>query len=286
MLYNWSKLNESFFDNIENDIFDDNIIDNNTNNKIYGVYSFAECNTPEDFAEFIDNNIHIIDLYKLLVKYKDKLWESVKLRDNMSTYQKPTIIPKDVINDIKKWNSAYNVIYNGENIITYCNSKGHYVFQVLVYITKNHEPSFSIWLYNTNTLLYHYTINTNSYKEFLIDCCRKSLGNLTYVKDLLISTNNIDPVNESFFDDIEDDIESDSLISHTSFNKLYGVINIDDCYTKDDFITYLMNILKIEEIVNKTNDYLVKYNLYDTKTNELSIPYRGLIQCLIYLHVI
>ena len=81
-------------------------------------------------------------------------------------------------------------------------------------------------------------------------------------------------LNESFFDNIEDDIESDILISQTSFNKLYGLTNIEDCYTKDDFITYLMNILKIEEIVNKINGYLVKYNLYDTKTNNLSIPYR------------
>lgn len=63
--YNWNSINESFFDDIENDIESD------YTESMNGLYSktFKQCETVNDFVEFFEKNLNIKELFKISEKW-------------------------------------------------------------------------------------------------------------------------------------------------------------------------------------------------------------------------
>ena len=76
--YNWKSINESFFDDIDNDINSDNIIGNATMTKLYGPNEITDCTNSEDFTTFLINNIHIQEIWDIFWDHKAEMMQQIK----------------------------------------------------------------------------------------------------------------------------------------------------------------------------------------------------------------
>ena len=165
--YNWEYLNESFFDDIEDDIIEDNIIDDYTDKVIYP--SFNNCETPKDFASLIYEQSHIQEIcdyihenlkslsanntakLKLNNIFNNKYSNVVTYNDNKD-YNKLTIYIDDKLQmDLYGWrtintgyfncrfssNISYQFEYDLEPLEIYIMGKDiNYKFAILQFVTK------------------------------------------------------------------------------------------------------------------------------------------------------
>ena len=144
--YNWVTLNESFFDDIEDDIIDN---DNGLNN-LYEK-SFKECNTINEKVEYLMNMFKVEELFNTIFKYyKDNnlLTKNGDIYNNMNiiidnTFPYSIITTKlnSVVYNYKKYKGNILTIYYNDCGVG--NIKAIYKFKglLIVFTVDNIEVS-------------------------------------------------------------------------------------------------------------------------------------------------
>ena len=137
--YNWKYLNESFFDDIEDDIADNNIIDDQSTKQIYGIQNIEECETSKEYAQFIYDNFKLKELFNLLYNNVESIYDTT-FKYPMNRYHEQTlcVLPSDIKRNIKLlYNTDIHISIIKGIYKTLTNDVTLYITPVFLYESKN-----------------------------------------------------------------------------------------------------------------------------------------------------
>ena len=265
---------ESFFDDIEDDILNqDEVVDNL--DKLY-VTDMKRCKTIPDLVTSICDKLHLKELIDIIYKYQLPT-------DDFSVYENVFDDYKRVISTEQNYHISFELDEYKKPTINYeTNDKSlNYDFYILFLKEHSDKKVATVYIYDKNIVLSSIDIEKSNSKESVY----KSFVDMLELK-LDFSVNQMNyKLYESFFDDIEDDIISDntdaidSQISINAISKLSKYTdetkyqeNIDNIsFNKYELYTKLVNDLVDMYIVNSynvnTKDISYNISLNDENNN-------------------
>ena len=271
MFYNWYKINESFFDDIEDDIIDNNIISDNIQHKLYDN-DIINCNNSYELCEFIIKNTQLNDIIMAIS-------QSIKIAQKGPL----TKILYNYLQSINFNTQLYHVnisTASNRNIIKFISKDNNYNYDIDITIFHMFDIIFQISIKNIS-FIFNYTTDRLEYlniayndliNDFNIDLNTECKYKYPLLKTYITQHN----INESFFDDIEDDIINvNDIITTDVQHMIYRDYYMIECNNANELYEFIIRNTNINDILYTISN-AVKLKNNRNNINLLTIIYNKL----------